>query len=218
MLLVLADDWGNSQAVMRKFERDKSNNAWMQVNEPLKVQLGSQGLAWGRGMHPQTRLIGPKKNEADDHSPAGIFRIGPIVGFQPKDEINNLKMPYIHITPSIVAVDDIHSSFYNQILDSKFVANDWKSSMNLNEYSFLKWGAIIQYNCHPSISKDGSCIFLCVNNEDIDSQRITSTCLQEEDLLNVLYWLRQADKPIIVQLVKQDYLKFKEHWQLPDIE
>ncbi len=217
MLIVIVDDWGCSHGKLWRFEKEGSSQ-WQCENDSIEVRLGGKGLAWGRGLHPQKKLVGPKKNEADDHSPAGIFPIGPIFGFQPKEDINNLKMPYIHVTPSIVVVDDINSSFYNQILDSTLVSGNWNSSLHLKDCSFLKWGAIIEHNCHPSISKDGSCIFLCVDNDDIEPMRMTSTCLQEENLLDILYWLRQVDNPIIVQLTKQNYLKFKERWHLPDIE
>lgn len=218
LLLVLIDDWGYDQGKLWRFEKSGNNNPWQLIDGEVKVKIGKKGLAWGRGLHPHKNFSGPIKNEADDHSPAGIFAIGPVLGFKEKSEINTLQMPYIHITSSIIAVDDSNSPFYNQIIDTNYISPNWGSSMQLKEHSFLQWGAVIEFNSHPARPREGSCIFLCLDNDEFNEQRMTSSCLQEKDLLNILYWLNQSAKPIIVQLTVQDYQKFKNEWGLPEVE
>lgn len=218
MLIVIVDDWGYSTGKMWCFEKSAAQATWSPLPDSFKVQLGKKGLAWGRGLHTHKTLVGPKKNESDDCSPAGIFAIGPFFGFSPKNDISYLKGPYIHITASLEAVDDVHSAFYNQIVDTQYVTPDWTSSIKMQTCSSLKWGAIIEYNCHPSIPKDGSCIFLCVNTKEALTRGLGCTCLDEPDLLKILNWLCQSKNPVIVQLTKQDYLQYKDQWKLPDME
>lgn len=219
LLLVLIDDWGYDQGKLWRFEKNQNNmTPWRLVESPVKVKIGKKGLAWGRGLHPHKNFFGPIKNESDEHSPAGIFSIGPVLGVKEKKEITHLKMPYIHITSSTVAVEDSNSPLYNQIVDINHVSSDWSSDIKLHELSFLKWGAVIEFNNGPTRPGEGSCIFLCLDNDEFNIQRMTSTCLSEKDLLNILFWLKQSDNPIIVQLTVQDYQKFKSEWELPEVE
>lgn len=218
LILVIADNWNSEHAQMWCFEKNESKDDWQLLAAPTQVALGKKGLAWGRGLHPLKKLEGPIKKEADDRSPAGIFPIGPIMGTQPKGKHHHFKMPYIHITPSTVAVNDAHSHYYNQIVDTKYIQPEWSSAIQLKDCSFLKWGALIEYNCHPAIPSEGSCIFLCIENEDYAAHRLTSTSLPESELLSLLSWLRQSKKPILVQLPMSEYKKFKKSWHLPEIE
>jgi D-alanyl-D-alanine dipeptidase len=218
LVLVIADDWGCNEARMWRCSRKSARSSWEVSEDNFHVRLSPKGLAWGRGLHPRQNLIGPKKKEEDKRTPAGIFAIGPVMGFKPKEDINPLKMPYIHITPSLIAINDIQSSYYNQIVDSKFIQGDWQSSINISECKCCKWGAIIEYNFHPSIPKEGSCTFLFEDTDDPRTFEYAYSALYHEDLMQLLYWLQQSDNPLIVQLTKSDYLKFKDPWKLPDLK
>lgn len=218
LVLVVSENWNSPEAQMWCFEKKDSKDRWHIQDSPKHVTLGLKGMAWGRGLQPLKKLHGPVKKEADDRSPAGIFRIGPIISTQPKAKDKRFKMPYIYITPSMVAVDDTHSHYYNQIVDTKYIKPEWTSAMQLKDHSFLKWAALVEYNCHPAIPKEGSCIFLCIDNEESTQQHLTSTCLPENELLSVLSWLKQAKRPVLVQLPMSEYKKFKKSWHLPEIE
>jgi L,D-peptidoglycan transpeptidase YkuD (ErfK/YbiS/YcfS/YnhG family) len=218
MVLVIADDWGSSEAKMSVYKRKDHHSEWEIEKEPLDAKLSPKGLAWGRGLHPNKKLIGPRKREEDKRTPAGIFAIGPIVGKRVKVELTPLEMPYIHLSESILAVNDILSPYYNQIVDSRYVEKNWNSSVNLSNALCLKWGAIIEYNLHPSISREGSSTFLLENTGEPSMLDFAFVALAYKDLEETIYCLRQVDKPLIVLLTKQDYLKFKNAWHLPNLE
>lgn len=218
MLLVLTDDWGEREGSLYLFKRQNSNSEWLQDRQRFTVRLARNGLAWGRGLHPRKNLEGPQKREADDCSPSGIFSIGPVFGVGAKDQINPLKMPYIHLTPSLIGVNDIKSSHYNQIVNRDAIKADWTTFHVLSDLKGCEWGAIIEYNLHPAIAMEGSLAFIFQETDQPLNRDLPCTALKQDDLLSVLYWLEQSNKPILVQLTKQNYLKYKKAWQLPEIE
>ena len=218
MILVLADDWGSNVATLYVYNRKDNHSEWELEKEAMKVKLSPKGLAWGRGLHPNKKLIGPRKREEDKRTPAGIFPIGPVVGKKAKEDLNPLKMPYIHLSDSILAVNDILSPYYNQIVDPRYVQKDWSCSLELFKSECLKWGAIIEYNLHPSISKEGSSTFLLEDTGEFSMLDFSFAALAYDDLLDVIYCLRQVDKPVITLLTVQDYIKFKNVWHLPNLE
>lgn len=218
MLLVITDKWSEREGSLYLFKRQNSQAEWQQEKNHFNVRLARNGLAWGRGLHPRKDLEGPQKRECDDCSPSGIFSIGPVFGIGAKDEINPLKMPYIHLTPSLIGVNDIKSKHYNQIVNKDAIEADWNSCHVLSQIKGCEWGAVIEYNLHPAIAMEGSLAFIYQEADQPMTRDLPCTSLKQEDLLYVLYWLEQSNKPILVQLTKQNYLKYKKIWQLPDIK
>ena len=81
-VLVLADGWESRNGRMCLFER-APGRAWKAVGAPIPVMLGKNGMAWGAGLHGDAGP-GPAKKEGDGKAPAGIFRLGPAFGSQPR--------------------------------------------------------------------------------------------------------------------------------------
>jgi L,D-peptidoglycan transpeptidase YkuD (ErfK/YbiS/YcfS/YnhG family) len=158
-------------------------------------------------------LAGPTKHEGDDKAPAGIFRLGTSFGYSARSP--STRMPYLHLTNNIVAVDDSKSRYYNQLVDtSKIKGADWRTAENMilgdDRY---KWGLVVLHNVPPTPGV-GSCIFLHVWK---DASTATSGCtaMSQNTLVNLLHWLDPAKSPRLIQLPRSIYKEMREGWTLP---
>ena len=115
LLLVSSKGFANNQASLQAYER--SNSGWKKVlKQPIIVNLGRNGLAWGKGLieftHAQDE---PVKMEGDGKSPAGLFRLDLLFGY----EDNTFDLPYLQVDKSTLCIDDSNSLYYNQIIQEK---------------------------------------------------------------------------------------------------
>lgn len=179
----------------------------------IPVMLGKKGLAWGRGKHLLSE--GPQKTEGDLKSPAGIFSLGPVFGSSSHRKYA-CKMPFLLIVQDLECVDDPHSRYYNRFVHAYSVPDrDWKSSEKMAEIGFLySLGVVIENNTHPIEAGSGSCIFMHIS----DMQKGTAGCtaMEEKDLIEVVSWLDEKKKPILVQLAEEEYAKKQRIWDLPN--
>jgi D-alanyl-D-alanine dipeptidase len=123
--------------------------AWRQRGSVISVRVGKTGLAWGRGLLDWSSFPGPTKVEGDDKAPAGAFRLSRVFGYA--HDPPRTRMPYLPLSASIVAVDDPHSRYYNQLLDQTKISHaDWRSAekMILGDDRY-KWGVVVEYNRPP---------------------------------------------------------------------
>lgn len=214
-LVAIVDDYQSTTGKMWLFE--KHDNNFKQLDNPIDIVIGKTGLAWGHGLHGAA-LKEPHKIEGDNKTPAGIFKVGSSYGLKPYQEYFGFKMPYIHFTDDIQAVDDSNSQYYNQIVNIKETQPDWREEHNehVSKVPEYLYGAIIEYNTEPAIAHLGSCIYMHVW-ESQTHPTAGCTAMQEKDLLKVLRWLDPKCDPIIVQLTIEDYNDLKKIWKLPNI-
>ncbi|MDP2365940.1 MAG: hypothetical protein Q8M94_19485, partial [Ignavibacteria bacterium] len=162
MILVLTDSVTSTNGNLVCFERESANSIWHQLSSTFPVVLGRSGLAWGRGLNSIDSSKLPMKTEGDGRSPAGVFKLSSAFGYASPEEMKGLKIPYIHNTEMLECIDDIKSSYYNQIIFRNEVEEaDWQSSEKM--YFADIWyeqGVIIDHNSNPIINGAGSCIFL----------------------------------------------------------
>ena len=198
VMLVLAPEARSSVAQLWLLER-QGRSDWQTASGSIPVTLGHHGLAWGKGEHHGEPPPGsPIKHEGDLCSPAGVFRIPTAFGLLPVSETSWLKLPYIHLTPTVVGVDDPKSSHYNEIVDSSQVARDWDSNEPMSRHTVLyRLGAFIAHNPERTPG-DGSCIFLHLWPGP-GKGTAGCTAMAEEDLKRVLSWLDPAREPRLVQ-------------------
>jgi L,D-peptidoglycan transpeptidase YkuD (ErfK/YbiS/YcfS/YnhG family) len=211
-LVVITDSWPSTTGRMFLFER-RPESPWQQHGSAIPVVLGKGGLGWGRGLTRQPLGEGPTKKEGDNRAPAGIFRLRSVFGYTRKNP--GTKMPYIHLTNKMVAVNDPSSRYYNQMVDaSQIKGPDWHSAetMVLGDIRY-KWGVFVEHNT-PAKPGAGSCIFLHVWK---DSQTATAGCtaLPEEDLVRIIHWLDPARHPLLVQMPRAVYDKLRAKEDLP---
>lgn len=106
------------------------------------------------------------KREGDGKSPAGVFALSSAFGYAPQP-LRGSRMPYLNLTSSTECVDDVHSKYYNRIVDRSLVTPDWNSSEHMRDAGeSYRWGIIVDHNRivagdnNPPEPAGGSCVFL----------------------------------------------------------
>ncbi len=217
LVVVQSPGWDALTGTLVCFERSRLGDAWTQVGEPCEVNFGRAGLAWGSGLHGGTLGEGPVKREGDGRSPAGAYRLSAVYGYAPRDSVGFLRMPYIEVNATCQCVDDVHSAYYNLVLDSLSVARaDWTSRerMRPREGDWNKWGVIVDHNMNPREPGRGSCIFLHVS-EGRGEPTSGCTSIEESRITALVGWLDAGKHPVLVQLTQPEYLNWKPRWRLP---
>ena len=96
-----------------------------------------------------------QKSEGDGKTPIGTYETGILFGTH-----QILKENYVKIHENLYWVDDIHSKYYNQLVDITKVQKDWKSAEHLIEYP-KQYEYAIELKTNPNhIKGEGSAIFL----------------------------------------------------------
>lgn len=216
LLVVVAAHWESSTGRLWRFARTGADMPWQSVGEALAVSLGRAGLAWGRGLHPPAAGGGPRKREGDGRSPAGVFAITALFGDADSPLARVAKLPYLTASAALKAVDDPASAHYNRIVDLSSVAQpDWTSCEEMlradGRYAI---GAVVAHNADPPLPGAGSCIFLHVwECEGAPTAGCTAMpCAAMSDLAG---WLGGAAAPLLVQLPRAEYARYRDAWGLP---
>ncbi len=199
LLLVTSKGFDSTQAFLQAYER--SNNKWKKTFEPITVNLGRKGLAWGEGLiefeHAPDE---PIKVEGDGKSPAGLFKLDRLFGY----EDSSFDLPYLQVDETTLCIDDSTSSHYNQIIRQ----NDhtpFKSFEFMKRNDVLyKLGIVVRHN-EQNFKNRGSCIFMHIQKAK-GSPTAGCTSMQEEQLLKIMKWLKEEKKPLLLQL-PDSYLK-----------
>lgn len=214
-LVVKTADWNIFKASLQRYERKAGDEPWGVVGGMIPAVVGRNGLGWGVGIHPQISCEGPMKREGDGKAPAGIFILKSAFGYAPVEEITWLKLPYRQSTAQIQCVDDTQSPYYNKLVDTTKVKQNWNSYEEMRRQDFLyRLGVVVEHNTDPVIPGRGSCIFLHIWEDDFEG---TSGCtaMKAEHLDVILLWLDPYAMPILVQLPESEYIRFRTAWYLP---
>lgn len=195
MIAVLTPDWNSVNGVLQRYERQSENQKWKKIGSEIPIVVGKNGMAWGiYSNNSSNDLI---KKEGDGRTPAGIYEMGPGFGFADK---SSSRLDYFPLTDTSVCVDDVQSSYYNQLLDSAKVPTvDWKSGEQMHQVPGYRIGSVVQYNMEHPVRGGGSCIFLHIwKNPNAG----TAGCIamQETNLKTILSWLNSRKNPMIVIL------------------
>jgi len=214
LLVVRADSWAASFGALTQFER-KPDGQWVAAGEEIPADLGRNGLAWGRGLHPAPET-GPFKTEGDRKSPAGVFPLGRAFGVAAELPRDSRGFPYLQSQPSTYCVEDVRSSFYNQIIDSREVSRStWEKWSELKRRDGLfDWGVVVRQNAPDTRKAAGSCVFLHVWR----GPRVPTagcTALPRERIQAILRWLDPGAEPVLVQLPRPVFEAVRSAWGLP---
>ena len=199
LIVVEANDFNSSVAQLQAYER--ADTHWHKKGEPIQVNLGRNGLGWGIGLRPFRHFKNePLKKEGDGKSPAGLFNLGTFFGYKE----HSFKFPYIKVTQQYLCIDDSSSPLYNTLVQSKD-SSAFKSYENMRrEDNLYKLGIVIKHNVQGERER-GSCIFIHIQR-DTNTSTAGCTSLEEKKLLELMQWLDEKKKPLLLQLPKQ-YLK-----------
>jgi len=215
-IVVKTAGWNASEAVLQAYERESEYSSWVAVGRKIPVVAGRNGMGWGDGLHQAgDAKSGPVKREGDGRAPAGIFRLGSAFGYDRAEMTSWIRIPYKQMTAAHRCVNDVHSIYYNRIVDAGQVRPDWSSSEEmLRRDNLYHLGIVVDHNVDPVASGRGSCIFLHVWE---GPARGTSGCtaMDKEDLELLLLWLLPEAGPVLVQLPEAEYAKIRDVWGLP---
>ncbi|HSC86574.1 MAG TPA: L,D-transpeptidase family protein [Polyangiaceae bacterium] len=214
LLLVLADTWSTPRAKLQRYERERSGS-WLAVAEPVEVNVGRRGMAWGRGDF-QPLAEGPRKREGDGKTPAGTFSLRRAFGLAAQLPEGAHGFPYLQATANTYCVEDTRSPHYNSIIDASEVEKaGWQRWSPLKrDDGLFTWGVVVEQNTpHPLVGA-GSCVFLHVWRGPGQG---TSGCtaMAQDRLVEVLRWLDLEAEPRVVQLPRAAYETLIDEWHLP---
>ncbi len=212
MVLSISQDWSATTARVRTYER-VPGAPWKPVGEAVTASLGRTGLAWGRGLHPES-VVGPAKKEGDGKSPAGIFELRLATGYT-KTALPGTRLVYREATETLRCVDDVKSRYYNRLVDEAAVVKDWASAEDMRRpdalYRLVVW---VGHNDAPVEPGSGSCIFLHLRSAPTAT---TAGCTAFDDAVmeRLLLLLDPALRPVLVQLPQGTYRTLAPEWGLP---
>lgn len=214
LLTVVSDDWNTFHAVLRRYQR-RPGGDWAEIDGPAPVVLGRAGYGWGRGLHGDGAPLGhagPTKREGDGRSPAGVFELGPIYGYEPPPV--QVSLPYVEATPLLRCIDDPASLAYNRIVSVSEQTKDWGSAeLMLRQDDHYEIAIFVEHNANPPLPGAGSCIFLHVwEGPDIAVRGCTA---MPKPLLETLSEWLEPEAAVLVALPKNEYDELADTWNLP---
>jgi D-alanyl-D-alanine dipeptidase len=218
LLVVTTPGWDEVNGKLWRYERKRAGVRWRQVGEPIPVVVGQKGLGWGIGLAPIGIRSGadPVKREGDRKSPAGIFALGTSFGFSAAPP-SGWKVPYLALSPAIECVDDVHSKFYNRVVDRGTVTPDWNSSEHMRAVGeYYRWGMVIDQNA-GSQPEGGSCVFLHIRGGDGGGTE-GCTAMAKPQIESILGWLRSEAHPLLIQMPLQQYRQVEKDLHLPVLQ
>jgi D-alanyl-D-alanine dipeptidase len=141
------------------------------------------------------------KKEGDGKAPAGIFTLKQAFGYAPFD----INYPYVVYKESDHCVDDVNSRFYNKIIDSRKVPQNYKSYENMKfAKNYYKYGIVVNHNGIGNGERSkrgaGSCIFLHIKNIPTAG----CTVMRENEIKALLRWLDPNANPLLIQGTKEE--------------
>ena len=213
MVLVVTPSWNATTGTLRRFARDADADAWRQVGEPVPVVVGRTGVAWDDSQ-PASLPGEPTKREGDGRSPAGAFALDTAFGFDIRQIVPWVRLPYVQLRTTTECVDDPRSAHYNTIVDRTSVPRvDWASSERMREIAQYALGIHVAYNA-PARPSRGSCIFLHIW---AGPSSVTAGCtaMTEQALRELMGWIDPSRRPMLVQLPTVALERVREGWRLP---
>ena len=219
-ILVITDSIESTRGNLYFIKRKQSETEWQLTKNIIPISLGRNGLGNGLGLHNFIDLSDlPPKLEGDGRSPAGVFNLSSVFGHKPQSQMNNLKMPYIHITQMTECIDDATSDYYNRIISRDQIEKetdvDWHSSEKMSKSKICyAQGVVVEHNTEPVIKSSGSCIFIHNWYHPFETTA-GCTVMTPENMKEVIYWLDAVKNPVLIQLTKHLYVELKKSWKLP---
>jgi len=196
LIVVTTKGWNDNSGTLQRYER--ASKGWHKVGKPIPVKLGRNGLGWGIGLHRIPKDAKYIKKEGDGRSPAGIFVLKQAFGYAPF----KVDYPYKVYKETDHCVDDVHSKYYNKIVDSTKITPDYHSKEQMKfPKNYYKYGIVVNHNYidEPgAIPGAGSCIFLHIKKIPTAG----CTVMREDEIKEVIQWLNARKHPLLLQVPK----------------
>jgi len=212
LIVSVAPTWDSADGRLQLF--DRTADGWKAAAPSIPVLYGSHGLAWGRGILG-TDEPGRHKEEKDGRAPAGVFKIGTIYTYDAALPAGS-NYTFHTVNDGDAWVDDIHSPDYNRhVTVDPNNPPAWfeKQKMRHNDFAY-RWLVEIRHNADPPVPGAGSAIFFHIRR---GPTRHTAGCttMAEDNLVNLIRWLRADKHPDYALLPREEYEKKWKAWGLP---
>jgi D-alanyl-D-alanine dipeptidase len=213
LVVVTTPAWDSTSGTLRRYERDQPGAAWRPVGASIPIVVGQTGLAWDDAFGIAAPGE-PVKREGDGKSPAGAFALDTAFGFDIRQIVSRIRLPYVQLKTSTECVDDSRSVHYNTIVDRGAVEKvDWTSAERMRAIDQYVFGVHVAYNAPPRAGR-GSCIFLHVWAGP-GSVTAGCTAMELSALQELMYWLAPERRPMLVQLPAGAMARQRAAWALP---
>jgi len=213
MVLVVTPAWDSTSGTLRRFVRASNADAWRAVGEVVPIVVGRTGVAWDDSQ-VRPGAGEPVKHEGDGRSPAGAFALDTAFGFDSRQSVSWVRLPYVQLGSATECVDDDRSAHYNTIVNRDSVARvDWSSSERMRTIGQYAYGVHVAYNAPPRPSR-GSCIFLHIW---AGPRSVTAGCtaMEQDALKTLIGWIDPKQRPMLVQLPASALARLRTDWRLP---
>jgi D-alanyl-D-alanine dipeptidase len=211
LLVSTADTWNATEGKLTRYERVNGNSPWQKVGDEVRVMLGRNGLAWGRGLWQapvQDSAVQPVKAEGDGRAPAGLFEIGTLYS---EELLANAKMKSVQTADAMYCEDSLESDRYNSLAklddEQQKQCKSGKGSCPSEllrrpdgVYKKLFW---INHNTAPVVKGAGSCIFLHLDHAT-PTPTAGCTTVSPATMNQLIDWLDPKAQPLLLQLPKQE--------------
>jgi len=217
LVLVVAKNWNADQAWLRRFERT-AGGKWRPQGDAVRVTLGRNGLAWGRGVHGAALGPGPVKVEGDGRSPAGVFTFATAFAYQPEELWKPVHMPMHRVTARTVCVETIDSKSYNRIVEEgDQTPQDWvQTDKMLRPDGLYRYGLLVNNNAPDTEPGAGSCIFFHIWRRP-GAPTAGCTAMNTAAIQVILAWLDSTRQPVLVQLPEAELARLAPQWGAPEL-
>ncbi len=210
----IADSWDSSGATLSFYR--KTGGKWVRDGGEWPARLGRDGLAWGRGLHPNPAGAMLKK-EGDWRAPAGVFPLGGVWGYQ-KSIRRHPKLFYRQVTPGDLWVEDPASPNYNRnVIIDRAPSTPWEKKQQMKQTDpahALK--LFIGHNAPPkAVPGGGSSIFFHIWRAGGSKPSAGCTTMDEAKLRELIAKIDPTKRPVYVLLPKAEYRAYREKWKLP---
>lgn len=214
----VTNGWNSSHVTLRIYE--KNNGQWQPVGGAWKGRLGSNGLAWGYGLHPTITTNQPQKREGDKRAPAGIFKIGGAYGYGTQIT-KHRDLYYRKVTAGDLWVEDVNSPHYNKhIILPHTPKTTWEKKAQMRQGDYAH--SLKLYIAHNDaimggkpISGRGSAIFFHIWRGGGSKATAGCTTMDEAKLKALIARINPHKKPVYILLPEADYKAVRTTWKLP---
>ena len=186
------------------------------MGKSWKARLGKKGMGWGLGLHPLPPEAATKK-EGDWKSPAGVFAIGGVWGYE-RSVRKHAKLPYRQITARDLWVEDAKSPAYNlHLVLAHDATTEWEKKQQMKQDDpahALK--LFVAHNAPPKVvAGAGSSIFFHIWRDGGGRPTAGCTTMDEKRLRWLIAQIDPGARPLYVLLPKAEYGRRRSAWKLP---
>ncbi len=206
LVVVMTNGWNDHSGLLQRYEKDAKG--WHKVGSTIHIRLGRNGFGWGIGLLKTPKGAKYIKKEGDGRSPAGIFALKQAFGYAPFD----VDYPFTVYKETDHCVDDVHSKFYNKIVDSTKIKVDYKSKEHMKfPKDYYKYGVVVNHNHineKGAVPGAGSCIFLHIKTVPTAG----CTVMKEDEMKALILWLDAKKQPLLLQGPKAEVEKMMKSY------